>query len=318
MQDIIAPTREAALMPAPPKIAQPSKHGYVIITLGFSTALGLGLAGGIIVHRLVDLNQTATWLQQTGNALQSGFTLARNEVASRIESFTSRPVSVSQASQEVTSAGPSRDANIERAVTDLSVKVDQVRAANEGLARDLSLEIEHLRSSAEQNQRELVTKLGQLTERVERVERQSAAATSAPAVAQAVVQPNASSRAKAVAKPVAQLTAPSPTKPVAKLVPRPATSAKAKVAPKQTSTETKPDMNVKGIANWSVRSVFNDTAVLEGPQGRIAVGPGDTIPGLGEIQAIIRSGGRWVVATSKGVITARKRVPYPEASADEW
>ena len=71
-------------------------------------------------------------------------------------------------------------------------------------------------------------------------------------------------------------------------------------------------------ANWSVRSVFNDTAVLEGPQGRIAVGPGDTIPGLGQIQAIIRSGGRWVVATSKGVITARKRVPYPEASADEW
>ena len=137
MQDIIAPTREAALMPAPPKIAQPSKHGYVIITLGFSTALGLGLAGGINIHRLVDLNQTATWLQQTGNALQSGFTLARNEVASRIESFTSRPVSVAQASQEVTSAGPNLDANIERAVTDLSVKVDQVRAANDGSARDL-------------------------------------------------------------------------------------------------------------------------------------------------------------------------------------
>src|SRR3954453_20820081 len=182
MQNIIAPAREAALMPAPPKIAQPSKHGYVIITLGFSTALGLGLAGGIIVNRLVDLNQTAKWLQQTGNALQSGFTLARNEVASRIGSFPSRPVSVSQASQEVTSGGPSRDANIERAVTDLSVKVDQVRAANEGLARDLSLEIERVQSSADQNQRELVAKLVQLTERVERVERQSASATAAAVV----------------------------------------------------------------------------------------------------------------------------------------
>ena len=65
--------------------------------------------------------------------------------------------------------------------------------------------------------------------------------------------------------------------------------------------------------------MFNDTAVLEGPRGLIAVGPLETpSPGIGQIQAIMRSGGRWVVATSKGVITARKRVPYPEASADEW
>jgi hypothetical protein len=64
-------------------------------------------------------------------------------------------------------------------------------------------------------------------------------------------------------------------------------------------------MDETGIANWSVRDVFEDTAMLEGPRGRIAVGPGDTIPGIGQVQAIMRSGGRWVVATSKGVITAR-------------
>ena len=61
-------------------------------------------------------------------------------------------------------------------------------------------------------------------------------------------------------------------------------------------------MNVKGIANWTVREVFDDAAVLEGPRGLIAVGPGDTIPGIGQVQAIVRSGKRWVVATSKGVI----------------
>ena len=44
---------------------------------------------------------------------------------------------------------------------------------------------------------------------------------------------------------------------------------------------------------------------------------GDAVPEIGRVQAIMRSGSRWVVATSKGVITARKRVPYPEASADE-
>jgi hypothetical protein len=73
MQDIIAPARDAALMPAPPKTAQPSKQGYVIITLGFSTALGLGLAGGANLHRIVDLDQTATWFQPIESALQSSF-----------------------------------------------------------------------------------------------------------------------------------------------------------------------------------------------------------------------------------------------------
>ena len=75
------------------------------------------------------------------------------------------------------------------------------------------------------------------------------------------------------------------------------------MVPKQTSTDTKLGMDAKRIANWTVREVFNDTAVLEGPRGLIAVGPGDTIPGIGQVQAIMRSGKRWVVATTKGVIT---------------
>ena len=135
MQDIIAPARDAALMPAPPKTAQPSKHGYVIITLGFSTALGLGLAGGANLHRIVDLDKTATWVWKSGSILQSGFEVARREIGSRISSLTSGPTSVAQASQEVTSAGPNSDGMVERAVTDLSPKVDQVRAANEGSAQ---------------------------------------------------------------------------------------------------------------------------------------------------------------------------------------
>jgi hypothetical protein len=244
----------------------------------------------------VDLDQTATWLHQTGNALQSGFGAARDEIGSRIASFTSRPVSVAQASQEATSARPDSDEIVERAVNDLSRQVDQVRAANEGSARDLSLGIERLRSSADQNQRELVAKLVQLAERVERVERQAAAAT-APVVSPPVVQPTTAAPAKPVAKAVPQPV--HETKPVQ----QPTPAAKAKVAPRQTSTETKPGMDAKGIANWTVRDVFDDTAVLEGPRGFVAVGPGDSIPGIGQVQAIMRSGRLWVVATTKGVIT---------------
>ena len=170
-------------------------------------------------------------------------------------------------------------------VGDLSRQVDQVRAANEGLARDLGQGIERLRSAAELSHRELVAKLMQVTEKMEQVERQSV--TAAPVKTQPVEPPiGASPSAKPVTKPAQ----------------KPAFERKAKVAAKPSSTDAKPDMNVKGIANWTVREVFDDTAVLEGPRGLIAVGPGDTIPGIGQVQAIMRSGKRWVVATSKGVI----------------
>ena len=136
---------------------------------------------------------------------------------------------------------------------------------------------------------------------MERIERQSAA-TATPVKTLPIVQP----------------TPAAPTKPVAKPARKPAPEPKAKVAAWQTLPEAKPSVSAKEIANWSVREVFDDTAVLEGPGGPIAVGPGDSIPGLGRIEAIMRSRGRWVVATSKGVIKPRKREPAPEASVNAW
>ena len=121
---------------------------------------------------------------------------------------------------------------------------------------------------------------------VERIERQSAAAA-APTVVQPFVQPTTAVAAKPVAKPVQ----------------RPTPDTKAKVAPKQTSTEMRPGMDIRGIANWTVLGVLDGTAALEGPRGIVEVAVGDTIPGLGRVQTITRSGRRWVVATTKGVIT---------------
>lgn len=306
MQDITAPAREEALVLDPPKSPRPRKRRFGVMAFGLLTILGLGVAGGANLHRLVDLDQAAPWLEHTGSILRSGFEAARREIGSRIASFTSKPVSVAQASQEATSLATPNNDIIERAVADLSLRVDQVRAAHDGSARDLGQGIERIRNAAEQNHRELVTKLVQLTERVERMERQAAAAA-APAVAQPVVQPTTPSPAKPVAKTVRKPV--HDTKPVAKTVPQPTPDTKAKVSPKQTSAEIKPDgmpgMDVKGIANWTVRDVFDGTAVLEGPRGVIDVTVGDTVPGIGRVQAITRSGRRWVVATTKGVITPR-------------
>jgi hypothetical protein len=63
--------------------------------------------------------------------------------------------------------------------------------------------------------------------------------------------------------------------------------------------ETKP----KTIQGWTARQVSGRTAVLQGPTGIWSVAIGDTVPGAGQIESIVRWGNRWIVATSKGLIT---------------
>jgi hypothetical protein len=71
VQHIPAITRAEGLAP-PPTTPPIRKRRFGVVAFGFVSALGLGLAGGLNLHRLMDLNQSATWLQQAGNALQSG------------------------------------------------------------------------------------------------------------------------------------------------------------------------------------------------------------------------------------------------------
>ena len=282
LREVTVSAREEALVP-PPTTAPIRKRRVGAVALGLVSALGLGLAGGLNLHRLVDLDQTATWLQQARTALQSSFEVARTEVASRLESLRSGPAVVTRASESATPEKPNSDQALKQALTDLNTQLDQVRAASEASSRDLGQGIERLRSSADENQRELVAKIAQLGERIDRLEHQWS--ETATKMSQPVVQPVVAA-SKEGPKP-AQLPAPDP---------------KAKVTPKLPSTAVKPGMEAKGIANWSVRDVFDGTAILQGPRGTVEVVLGDTLPEIGRVQAIMRSGRRWAVATSKGVI----------------
>src|SRR5262249_42328892 len=70
--------------------------------------------------------------------------------------------------------------------------------------------------------------------------------------------------------------------------------------PKLTPTpETRPTT----IHGWTLREVANGAAVLEGPNGVWRATPGQTLPGVGRVDSIVRWGNRLIVATSRGLIS---------------
>jgi hypothetical protein len=79
----------------------------------------------------------------------------------------------------------------------------------------------------------------------------------------------------------------------------PAAPAPAVAAPK---TEVGRLPTVEG---WVLTDVGYGGALIESRRGSYEVYAGDTVPGLGRIDAIRRQDGHWVVVTSKGLITRR-------------
>jgi hypothetical protein len=66
-----------------------------------------------------------------------------------------------------------------------------------------------------------------------------------------------------------------------------------------------PETRPATIAGWAVREVNGGTAVLEGPGGVWKATTGETVPGVGRVHSIVRWGGHWIVATSRGLIATR-------------
>ncbi len=64
-----------------------------------------------------------------------------------------------------------------------------------------------------------------------------------------------------------------------------------------------PETRPRTLAGWTLREVVNGTAVIEGPNGVWKVTPGQTVPGVGRVDSIVRWANRLVVATSTGLIS---------------
>lgn len=63
-----------------------------------------------------------------------------------------------------------------------------------------------------------------------------------------------------------------------------------------------PETRPTTIEGWTVLDVHGQTAVLQGPDGVRTVSLGETLPGIGRIDSIVRWGNRWIVATATGLI----------------
>jgi len=63
-----------------------------------------------------------------------------------------------------------------------------------------------------------------------------------------------------------------------------------------------PETGPTTIDGWTVLDVRGGTAVLGGPDGVRVAKRGDTVPGIGRIDSIVRWGNRWIVATASGLI----------------
>lgn len=123
----------------------------------------------------------------------------------------------------------------------------------------------------------LVAKIAALGERIDQAEKEHGARLAAAAQAE---------------KRPAPLAAAAP--------PAPATKAE----PVQTGsiTETKPKPQV--LDAWAVRDVYDGTAMLEDRRRRLVeVTIGDSIPGIGRVEAVERRGREWIVVTRQGIIT---------------
>lgn len=77
------------------------------------------------------------------------------------------------------------------------------------------------------------------------------------------------------------------------------TGSIAPSAPLMAAPETRPTT----IEGWTVLDVRGGTAVLGGPDGVRMATRGDTVPGIGRIDSIVRWGNRWIVATASGLIS---------------
>jgi hypothetical protein len=175
------------------------------------------------------------------------------------------------------------------------------------------------RSKAEAGQR-----LAQIAERLERLQKaEQDAAAKLVAVGERLDRAEGDAKPKLAAiverleRIERQMTAPqtAAAKPVASSAPAVSPAPVVAEAPAQTASvpdakpatqDAKADLKPAPIPGWVLHDVHNGRALIEGRNRLHEIGPGQSLPGVGRVEAIERRGRAWVVVTSKGLITSQQ------------
>jgi hypothetical protein len=156
----------------------------------------------------------------------------------------------------------------------------------------MQTELVALRTSVESGTRATNGQFSKITERFDRVER-----TQTDRAAKLIKAMESLERAerRAEATPPREVTgsvsAPQPV----------ATTPAQSPQPRQATQPPQPPI----VEGWVVRNVYRGTAIIQNRRiGTVDVEPGDILQGVGRIESIKKQDGRWVVVTSKGLITS--------------
>jgi hypothetical protein len=270
-------------------------------TCALVVALGAGWVAGLKTHETTDLAQlsSAAWakLADLGSLVET----SRMRLSATLQG---------QATDQQTTPESSRTTERSRfdarEIEGISLKLDQWRASSEAAVEGLRGTLNRMVSSLESNQRQLGAEFEALRARLDRGDRNEAAATG-PVITKLQelnerldrIERSATVAALSKVPQPAVANSSMPGTTTAALAPDLAAATAPKSGDKPLTAET------QKIPNWIVREVINGTAILQGPRGVIGVSTGDLVPGVGRVQSIAKKGGRWIVATNKGVISAR-------------
>lgn len=178
-------------------------------------------------------------------------------------------------------------------------RIDAARTESDRQIERLSKSLAQLQEGAEAARSEAKTRHANLAERLGRAEQNITGKLAATGDRLEQAENDQSARLAALTTQIEKRAAmPIPG-------PAPAPQAAKAAAAEPTETGTIPDRpKPSPTENWAVREVYDGVAVLEDRKRRLVeVGPGDTVPGVGRIDAIERRGKTWVVVTKQGTIT---------------
>lgn len=189
--------------------------------------------------------------------------------------------------------------SIELAAAERSEQAEQARVLRESVAR-IESELAALRGNIERTAKLSTASASKTGERLDRIEKaQAEPAARLAKLTDSVEKLRATAPATA---PAATVAAAQP--PAAAAVP--ARDVTGSISAPSSSTVAKTDPAKPAIVDgWVLRDAQKGAALIEGRNGLLEVYVGDSIPGIGRVDAVRRQDGQWTVVTAKGLIVGR-------------